>query len=338
MKKLSILIFSVLFGKVMLAQDIHFSQYYKAPFLLNAANTGLIDDKDYRVGLNYRNQAATIPVPYNTFSLFTDYALFRDKWETSWLGAGVGFWRDVAGNGNLSLTKAQANLAFHVLTSERTSFSAGIGMSYNQRSVDFSKLTFDVQWDEFAFNKSAPNMEANLTQKTTYLDVNAGINFSYYNNNNFFIKFGLGAQHINQPTETFYAEQNKIGLRPVLNLDVTYKASDKIMVNPSVYYTRQKRASELVGGVMFNINTNSGDLDLNTNEFEIGCYYRNKDAIIGVAGYKYKNYHINFSYDHTISQLSQGNGGMGAFEISFIVTGFFRNPDQLRNTYGCPRF
>ena len=90
--------------------------------------------------------------------------------------------------------------------------------------------------------------------------------------------------------------------------------------------------------ILFNINTNSGDLALSTNEFEIGLYYRNKDAIIGVAGYKFKNYHVNFSYDHTISQLSQGNGGMGALEISFIVTGLFRNPDQLRNTYGCPRF
>ena len=87
------------------AQDLHFSQYYNAPMLLNPANTGLLQDKDWRAGLQYRNQGGTIPVPYNTFSAFADFGLLRNKWETSWLGAGLAVWRDVAGNGNLALTK-----------------------------------------------------------------------------------------------------------------------------------------------------------------------------------------------------------------------------------------
>ena len=138
------------------AQDVHFTQYFTSPLTLNPANTGLVNC-DWRVSANYRTQWATVPVPFNTFSAFADFGLMRNQWETSWLGAGLAVWRDVAGNGDLALTKVQGNLAYHVLTSETSSLSAGLGAGYNQRSVDFSKLTYDVQWDEFSFNKSLPN-------------------------------------------------------------------------------------------------------------------------------------------------------------------------------------
>jgi hypothetical protein len=92
--------------------------------------------------------------------VYGDCGLFRNQWETSWLGTGLGIWRDVAGTGNLALTKVQANLAYHVLLNDNSSLSAGLGAAYNQRSVDFDKLTYDVQWDEFSFNKNISNNES----------------------------------------------------------------------------------------------------------------------------------------------------------------------------------
>lgn len=318
------------------AQGLHFSQYYNAPILLNPAYTGYLQDNQYRVGTNYRNQWATVPVNYNTFSIFSDFALFKNRWETSWLGTGVAMWRDVAGAGKLSLTKVQANLAYHLLLGERGSFSMGMASSFNQRSVDFSKLTFDVQWDEFSFNRNAPNMETFSVQKTNFVDIAAGANYAYFNNNNLYLNVGVSALHINQPVETFYGMSNKLGLRPQVNIDAVFKASDRVMVNPSVYYTRQKRASQLVGGSMFNFNV-SGETMLNPNEFLIGVFYRNKDAIIGAAGYKWKQHKFMVSYDHTISEMSQGNGGLGAFEFSLILQGAQKD-NSATNAYGCPRF
>ncbi|MBL7765804.1 MAG: PorP/SprF family type IX secretion system membrane protein [Chitinophagaceae bacterium] len=320
------------------AQGLHFSQYYNAPMLLNPANTGLLQDNDWRAGVNYRNQWATVPVNYNTFSVFGDLGLFRDKWETSWLGTGLAIYRDVAGNGNLALTRVQGNLAYHVLTGETTSISAGLGASYNQRSVDFSKLTFDVQWDEFAFNRNLPNNETNTTMKSTYTELSAGVNFSYYNNDNLYIKLSAGARNLNSPQESFYGQTNKIGLRPIANIDVVYKAGDKVLISPSVYYTRQKKASELVVGSAFNFNVGESALTLHPNELILGVFYRNKDAIIGTAGYKFRQHRFVLSYDHTISQMNQGNKGIGAFELSLILQGNYRNAEERVNTYGCPRF
>ncbi len=321
------------------AQDLHFSQFYNAPMLLNPANTALLENADWRAGINYRNQGSTIPVPYNTFSFFSDFGLMRNNWENAWLGTGVAVWRDVAGDGNLALTKFQGNLAAHVITGERSSFSAGLGAAYCQRSVDFSKLTYDVQWDEFSFNKAVSNQESFSTQKTSFVDVNAGVNFSYFNNDNLLVKASVAVSHLNRPLETFYGQTNKIGLRPLLNLDIVYKASDKVIFSPSVYYTRQKKASELVGGTLMNINASgAGTPSLEANEIIFGIFYRNKDAIIGVAGYKWKRNRITFNYDHTVSQLAAGNNGVGAMELSLIIQGNYRKDGESTKAYGCPRF
>ena len=319
------------------AQDLHFSQYYNAPMLLNPANTGLLQDKDWRAGLQYRNQGGTIPVPYNTFSAFADFGLLRNKWETSWLGAGLAVWRDVAGNGNLALTKIQGNLAYHVLLNDKSSLSLGMGISNNQRSVDFSKLTYDVQWDEFSFNSSIDNQEDFTRQKTSFMDLHAGINYSFYNNTNFYLKASMAAQHINQPVETFYGASVKRGIRPIGHIEASYKANDRLIINPSLYYTTAKKASELVLGSLLHINT-TGATELESNNVILGGFLRNKDAIILAAGYDYRSSRIMFSYDHTISTLSKGNQGFGAFEISVILQGGYSHSEPLRKTYGCPRF
>ncbi|HEY8915865.1 MAG TPA: type IX secretion system membrane protein PorP/SprF, partial [Chitinophaga sp.] len=55
-----VLLFAALQGT---AQDLHFSQFFNSPLTTNPANTGFIPDGNYRVGINYRNQWASIPVP-----------------------------------------------------------------------------------------------------------------------------------------------------------------------------------------------------------------------------------------------------------------------------------
>lgn len=336
MKKIVIILFGVFFGLQSPAQDLHFSQFYNAPLLLNPANTGYLDENDWRVGLQFRNQGAVIPIPYNTFSFFSDCALFRQKWENSWIGTGVAMWKDVSGNGNLSLTKIQGSVAAHVL-GESSSFSVGMNAAYCQRSVDFSKLTYDVQWDEFSFNPTLDNMETYSIQKTNFMDVGIGATAAFFNNNNFHLKTSLGIQHINRPNETFYGMTNKIGIRPMGSIEAKFKISDKIMLAPSAYYTTQKRAMELIAGTLFNLNA-GGDISIRSNEIIAGAFYRWGDAFIMAAGYQFGNSRIMVSYDQTVSQLTAANNGIGAFEVSLILQGDYRKGNDMTRTLGCPRF
>ncbi|HMZ89019.1 MAG TPA: type IX secretion system membrane protein PorP/SprF, partial [Chitinophagales bacterium] len=54
-------------ASVTYAQDIHFSQFFAAPILVNPANTGNFIGSA-RIGLNYRDQWGSVTIPYRTFS------------------------------------------------------------------------------------------------------------------------------------------------------------------------------------------------------------------------------------------------------------------------------
>ena len=103
--KIVFLLFACFCTQIAFAQGIHFSQYYNAPMLENPANTALMSDYDYRAGVNYRNQWAAVPVPYNTASAFVDLQAFRKEEGHGWLGIGGAVFSDRAGDGNLALTR-----------------------------------------------------------------------------------------------------------------------------------------------------------------------------------------------------------------------------------------
>lgn len=315
-------------------QGMHFSQFYNAPLLLNPAHTGLHRNGDLRAGINYRSQWLTVPVPYSTVSAFADFGINKGN-EGNWLGVGIAFWQDRAGDGDLSLTKVQANLAYHIITSDNSTLSMGMSGAYAQRSVDFSKLTFERQWDEFSFNTSTSNGENFLRQSTTFADLGVGAVYNYYNQDNFSLKISAAAIHINRPLESFYGESNKLGIRPLIQIEGIYKASSSFIITPSIYYTSQKKASELVLGSLYGINVNS--TASMANEFILGTHYRLNDAIIGSIGYRYNHYQVMVSYDHTISDFQRANQSIGAFEFSIIMERPYQGENNMQ-AFACPRF
>ena len=318
------------------AQSMHFSQYYNAPLLLNPANTALLPEHDYRVGANYRNQWASVPVPYSTFSAYTDFQLMRGMEKYNCFGLGAAVFTDRAGDGQLSLTRGEAFLAYHLQLGESSILSLGGSASFVQRSVDYDKLTFDFQWDGFKFNKSNANGEGKQGLiKTNYTDICVGLNYSYFNDNIFF-KLGGGVANVNQPKESFYGGTNEIGMRPTANVDVTIKAARNVIVNPSVYYTTQKDAYELVYGSLFRFNIrpeNEAPVQL-----ILGGYNRWAESIIGAMGVQWGSFQLMANYDHTISTLSVYNNGRGAMEFSLIYLGLYPSNSGNRKMLGCPRF
>lgn len=321
------------------AQSMHFSQYYNSPLLLNPANTALTPDLDYRIGANYRNQWAVLPVPYNTMSAFGDLKV-GGKGESdrnNWLGLGAGIFNDKAGNGGLSLLQLQMSAAYHLHLSKKSMLSLGLSGAYCQRSVNYDNLTFDAQWDGFTFNSHLPNGEKVGVLKTNYTTIAAGFNYAYIPNEAVYIKLGAGVTNINQPTETFYNSANQVHIRPTVNLDMLFRTSETFILNPSVYYTTQTGASELIFGSLSRINMTSPN-DPRPSELLIGLYDRWGDAVIGVLGYQYGGLQMTASYDFTMSTLAPYNGAYGAMEFSLIYGGSYYKNKGLKKMYSCPRF
>jgi type IX secretion system PorP/SprF family membrane protein len=332
----SLLLLSVVATGDLHAQGLHFSQYYNAPMLLSPANTALMPESDYRIGANYRNQWGNVPAPFRTISAYGDFQVFRNANHTNWLGIGGAFFSDRAGNGNLSLIKAQLSAAYHLQLGDYNMVSIGLGAAFVQRSVDFAKLTFDTQWDGFTFDPRQANGEVYSFQKTSYPDITAGVNYAFFPNENVYVKLGVGLLHINQPSESFYKMDNKLGMRPTGNLDMLFKVSDSWIANVSAYYTRQRTASEMVYGatVTYNVTPKQS----RPNIFLLGVYHRINDAIIPVVGFEWSNIKATMSMDVTISDLSPATRGNGAIELSLIYQGLYNSGSKGRNAYNCPRF
>jgi len=317
------------------AQDLHFSQFFNAPLLTNPANTGFIPDADYRLGASYRNQWSNImSAPYKTMSIFGDAQLFRDKLENGWLGLGGVILSDVAGRGSLRSTKAYGSLAYHQQLGNSSLVSAGFNVGWANKRIDLSKLTFPDQFDGKFFENPITAVSLANTS-VSYLDVQAGMNYAYFPDENVYINAGYSIHHVNRPKETFFNDNTnagRISMRHIGFVNAILKVNDRVIINPNAYFTMQAKSTELVVGLNGNYNLS----EFGEKQLVAGLYYRLGDAIAPMVGIEVNNVKFTFSYDATLSSLNQFNGYRGAGEFSIVKKGFY--PQRGDRQSICPTF
>lgn len=318
------------------AQDLHFSQFMNNPLLTNPANTGFNPDYDYRIGASYRNQWANIPVPYKTMSIWGDWQAFRDRFENGWLGLGGVLLRDVAGSGNLTSTKIYGSVAYHQELGYKSLLTAGFNIGYASKSIDINKFHFANQWTGKFFDANYPSGESFKYSQIGYIDLQAGLNYAYFANDNLYLNGGASIMHLNEPKESFFSagqNDNKVPVRYTAFANASVKLNDQWIINPNAYYSNQAGASEIVGGLMAQYNL-SGDGE---TQLIGGAYYRYQDAAVAMLGLELKNIRVTFTYDATTSSLKNYNNGRGAAEFSVIKYGSYVDNSGLRDVR-CPSF
>lgn len=325
MKKLFFIILIFAAAKLH-AQDLHFSQYFNAPLLVNPANTGFMPDYDYRIGGNYRTQWASVSNPYKTFSLWGDVQLLNDRLENGWVGIGGALMTDKAGAGDLKSVKAYGSVAYHQLLGPNSLLSLGFTGGYVTKSVDLTKLVFDNQWSGQFFDINIPNNEPFARSRVNYFDLQTGINLAFFPNDNTWINVGAALQHLNRPRETFLANDfidTRVPMRTTAFFNGNFKVNDMWIVSPNVYVSNMAKAWEVVGGLNANYNL-SGD---GATQLIGGLYYRGNDAVIPMVGFQLNDLKLTVNYDATMSNLKTANNTRGAYEISIVKSGLF-NPDK----------
>ena len=164
-----------------LAQDIHFSQYNLTPMLINPAQAGAY--KNLETIISYRTQWTSItPNAYRTAMFTGDGRLMHKKWEgKKWFATGLDVFSDKAGDGEMGTTQAIASLAYHTLLSKKSTLGGALFGGYAQRSIDYTNLTWDEQYQNGSYNSANPTGE-DLTQvknKFGYADVGVGVLYQY---------------------------------------------------------------------------------------------------------------------------------------------------------------
>ncbi|HMP86493.1 MAG TPA: PorP/SprF family type IX secretion system membrane protein, partial [Lacibacter sp.] len=296
------------------AQDLHFSQFMNSPLTTNPANTGFIPEADYRLGIHYRSQWTSVPVPFKTASAFGDFQVLRNRIENGWVGLGFVVLNDVAGRGNLRSNKFYGSVAYHQMLGLSSLISAGFNAGYASKRIDITKFTFDNQWNGKFFDGGLPTGEGFLTNANTdYFDLQVGMNYAYFPNEDVYINAGASVHHINQPRETFFSTgDNQVPRRYIGFLNGSFKLNDDWILNPNSYFSSQARANEFVlgGNAAYNL-TGDGRVVVFG-----GGYYRWGDAGIAMVGLEMNNIRFTFTYDATMSPLRSFNGSQGAWEFA----------------------
>jgi len=319
------------------AQDLNFSQFFNSPLTTNPANTGFIPDADFRLGAQYRNQwSSVMTVPYKTTSVFGDAQLFRDRLENGWLGVGGVILSDVAGNGSLRSTKVYGSVAYHQMLGNSSLLSAGFNLGYAQKRIDPTRLKFPDQFDGKFFDSNIPTAAIPLVNSASYFDMQVGMNYAYFPQENIYINAGYSIHHVNRPRETFFGdntENGTVSMRHIGFVNAILKVNEKVILSPNIYFSStQTKATELTGGLLANYNLS----EAGEKQLIAGLYYRHKDAAIPMLGFEVNSLRFTFSYDATLSNLNNFNGYRGASEFTLIKKGFY--PQSGGRQSMCPSF
>ena len=333
------LAFSLEFASFVQAQDLHFSQFFNAPLTTNPANTGFIPDADYRLGATYRNQFSSIlAAPYKTVSVFGDAQILRNQLENGWLGLGGFILSDVAGSGGLRSTKVYGSLAYHQMLGNSSLLSAGFNLGWANKRIDQSKLKFPDQFDGKFFDGNTPTSVILDNNNVSYFDMQVGMNYAYFPNENVYLNGGYSIHHVNRPNETFFSsntDTSRISMRHIGFVNAILKVNDRVIINPTAYYTNQAKSSELVFGL--NANYNLAGLGGDT-QLLAGLFYRAGDAIVPMVGFEIKHVRFTFSYDVTTSALNNFNNLQGASEFNVMKKGYYNESTGDSRQVLCPRF
>jgi type IX secretion system PorP/SprF family membrane protein len=333
MKKIITIFTALMISGLLFSQDPQISQFYASPTILAPSLAGTTMGS--RIGLNFRDQWPAIPGSFITYSLAFDH--FFPKTNS---GVGVFFIKDKAGIGNLATTNTGMQYSYKIVASRAVEVRPAIQLYYSQRSADFYRHTFS---DQISFSGIAPvTSETAPFEKVGYMDVAASV-FAYSE------KYwgGIVLDHLVKPNQSLFGGNSEV---PVL---FKFFGGAKYIIDQSVgnYIEESITATFLY--------KSQGKYD----QFDIGAYwskfsfvagfwyrglpgikahkkgYGNSDAVTILAGYKWEDVKIGYTYDFTISKLI--NSTNGSHEISMI---YEFNQDQKQKkgknkiVVPCPKF
>lgn len=328
MKKFSLTILVSILAFFVNAQDFHLSQYDAAALNANPGMTGVFKG-EYRIHGHYRNQwLAVATKPFTTGLLSFDAN--KGKWG---FGGQIANFR--AGTGGYNVISVMPSAAYKIVFGEQkySFISVGAQVGVFQKSINSSSLTFANQYVKTnggEFNTALSTNENFGNNGIINLDVNAGLMYYYANPMSTINPFGgVSLYHLNNPSESFLGETNKLKIRTEAILGARIVLTPNISVMPKLFFQYQEEATELTYAAQGQFYLSDYDLFLLG-----GLTYRNKDAAIVELGAKYGNFIGRMSYDINTSSLNDVSRGRGGSEFSLTYIFSTPNPNPVPT---CPR-
>ena len=327
-------------GNRVLAQDLHFSQFFEAPLLRNPSLAGIFTG-DVRVQGVYRDQWNSFTNAYRTGSLNAEYKMPVGQGD-DFITTGVQLLFDKSGTVGLTTSQLLPALNYHKsLSDQKTMYlSFGVMGGLVRKSIDMSKMTTDNQWGPGGYDPTLPTGETLTAPNFSTWDASAGLSFNTSfgseQANSLFV--GAAYHHLNRPKNSFYRN-------PEIELEAKYVFSAGVKLNVDDYsyfiiqadQSMQGNFNETIAGALFSYKL--GDDPLNPlYTVHAGGFLRWKDAFVPVIKIDRAPLSIAISYDVNISPLKTASMGRGGIELSVSYIGFIKRDNSSQYKMLCPKF
>ena len=318
------------------AQDIHFSQFYNAPPLLNPALTG-VSKGDMRFSGIFRSQWSSANSPYKTIWISGENRFYNVTHENWWLSGGLNLFYDKAGDSNLATTSVLFSGSYTKMLNKFNFLTLGLSGGFGQRKFEMQDLTFDNQWNGDIFDPNRTINENFNDPGLAYPDFGVGINWRGQSGvKRTKMDLGAGAFHFNRPNQSFQSnDKSQLPVRVSMYIMPTVQVSPKVDVVG--YGTAQTQGSdfEALAGA-------AGRLHLSEQKskeiaVQLGFTYRFNaigDALIPAAELHFHQWVVGLSWDVNVSNFSTATNRNGGPEIA--IQYLFKKVYPLKAFKACP--
>ena len=327
------------YASIAISQDIHFSQFYMSPLTLNPGMAGA--NYSLEALVNYKDQWRGITTPYTTLGASFDMRLNKKKNKNSYWAGGLNFFRDKAGDAKMGITQGNLTLAYHLNIAKYQTIGVGLQGGYAQRSINYDSLQWANQYDPGnGYNPNIPSGEPSSMSDFTYGDAGAGIVWTFNNTSgsihvedNYDLRANLGIAVFHAYQKYSFYKTSKELLYPKYvfhgNTLVSLPNHRNIALIPGFVFYRQGPAQEIIVGSMirYKLRQDSKYTGIKKDaSFNLGGYYRTKDAVIISFLLEVSSYSLGISYDLNASKLSTVSSGRGGIEITlrYVASNLFQ--------------
>ncbi|MBR1769590.1 MAG: type IX secretion system membrane protein PorP/SprF [Bacteroidales bacterium] len=309
------------------AQDPHFSQFFANPLYTNPAFAG--SEICPRLSLTYRDQWPSLDA-FKTFSV--SYDQYFD-----FLSGGVGlYFMSDKQSEFYRVNMAALIYSLHLQLTQNISLNLAAQANVTNNSLDWDKLVFGDMIDprQGVIMTSTMATRPDKTSKT-YVDFGAAALLygeTWY--------AGFSAVNLTRPKDGFIS-YNRLPIKLTANAGMRFNLRrdtrrtnaffGQPVISPNIIYQHQGEFNELNYGMY-----------LDWSPFVFGGWFRqsmsfdNADAIVLLFGLQWGDYKIGYSYDITVSSLSNVSGG--AHEVTLSAKLPCPEKGKKIRTIKCPSF